>query len=221
MNMKFRFMLRRYFLLVATRHSSNPLRPSLKLMSNHRTSTDNRNSSDHHDNALLRFLVEEAIRRGDTLQSLADTLGVTYSRLTQWRRGEAHIKNANRSVLTQAALYLKIPVVVAFVLAGVITFPDFHWPSEEHIDHQPAKVLEDMRQDPLVAGLIPEELASASPTLRVFVAFLYSELRHLQIAPSTTHAWLSLLERAKQASEEQLKASTEEVSIPKNRNGIS
>ncbi|GKS95195.1 hypothetical protein AVAK2825_11690 [Acidovorax sp. SUPP2825] len=30
MNMKFRFMLRRYFLLVATRHSSNPLRLQLE-----------------------------------------------------------------------------------------------------------------------------------------------------------------------------------------------
>lgn len=181
-----------------------------KHMSNTRPSFDNHKPQEHHDNALLRLLVNEAIRRGDTLQALADNLGVTYSRLTQWRRNQAHIKNAHRSVLNQAALYLKIPVVVAFVLAGVVTFLDFHWPSEEPIDHQLARVLEDMQQDPLVAGLVPEELASASPTLHVFVAFLYSELRHLQIAPPTTHVWLSFLERAKQASEEQLRASTEE-----------
>lgn len=189
-------------------------------MSNHRTSFDNRTPADHHDNALLRLLVEESIRRGETLQSLAEFLGVTYSRLTQWRRGEAHIKNANRSVLAQAALYLQIPVVVAFVLAGVITFSDFHWPSEEHIDHQLARIFEDMRQDPLVAGLVPAELASASPALRVFVAFLYSELHHLHIIPCTTPAWLTLLERAKQASEYQLRASTEEVRIPQNPKGI-
>lgn len=189
-------------------------------MSNHRTSFDNQTTPDHHENALLRLLVEESIRRGETLQSLAECLGVTYSRLTQWRRGDAHIKNANRRVLAQAAQYLKIPVVVAFVLAGVITFPDFHWPSEEHIDHQLVRVLEDMRQDPLVAGLIPAELASASPALRVFVAFLYSELSHLQRTPSAPRAWLSLLANAKTASEDTSRAATEGVNVPREARGM-
>ncbi|RYH43113.1 MAG: hypothetical protein EON54_17365 [Alcaligenaceae bacterium] len=123
-------------------------------------------------------------------------------------------------MLAQAALYLKIPVVVAFVLAGVITFPDFYWPSEEHIDHQILRVLEDMRQDPLVAGLIPMELASASPALRVFVAFLYSELCHLQNTPSANRAWLSLLENARTASEDTLRASNEGADLKRGPKGI-
>ncbi|GKS95196.1 hypothetical protein [Acidovorax sp. SUPP2825] len=124
-------------------------------------------------------------------------------------------------MLAQAALYLKIPVVVAFVLAGVITFPDFYWPSEEHIDHKLVRVLEDMRQDPLVAGLVPAEMASASPALRVFVAFLYSELRHLQNTPSGSQAWLSLLSNAKTASEDTLRTSTESTNVPRGSRGIS
>ena len=58
---------------------------------------------------LLRVLVSEATRRGDTLAALAKELGVTYERLAQWRRNDALIAKAHRSVHEKAATYLGLP----------------------------------------------------------------------------------------------------------------
>ena len=66
---------------------------------------------------LLSALVSEATRRGDTLAALAKQLGVTYERLAQWRRNDALIAKANRSVLEKAATYLGLPTVLVLLMA--------------------------------------------------------------------------------------------------------
>ena len=69
---------------------------------------------------LLRALVAEAARRGDTLAGLAKALGVSYERLAQWRRNVSAIRNAHGFVHENAARYLGVPTVLVLVLAGVV-----------------------------------------------------------------------------------------------------
>src|SRR5674476_692391 len=77
---------------------------------------------------LLKALVAEATRRGETLASLAKALGVTYERLAQWRRNDALINNAHRSVHERAAKYLGLPTVLVLMFAGSIGLEEFVWP---------------------------------------------------------------------------------------------
>src|SRR3546814_16210386 len=58
------------------------------------------------------------------MQHLAQVLDVSYARLNQWRRGESHICNAQRSVHERAARYLGIPVVLVQALAPSLTLSD-------------------------------------------------------------------------------------------------
>lgn len=125
---------------------------------------------------LLRTLVAEATRREDTLALLAQQLGVTYERLAQWRRGESDISNAHRSVHEGAAKYLGIPTVLVLLMAGAIDIEDFVWPDESSLSDRVARELERLRQDPYIGSVVPPELASASPAVKLFVVFLYREL---------------------------------------------
>ena len=61
------------------------------------------------DPPLLRVLIAEATRRGDTLAAMARHLGVSYERVAQWRRRETNIGNASRPVLEAAGAYLGVP----------------------------------------------------------------------------------------------------------------
>ncbi|MDW5443799.1 hypothetical protein [Polaromonas sp. SM01] len=172
------------------------------------------------DEPLLRMLVAEAARRGDTLNSLAKHLGVTYSRLAQWRRKQATIANAQRSVHIQAAAYLGLPPVLAFVLAGVVTLPDFIWPAPESLDSRLRQEIEAMRQDPLLGGFVPQELASASRTVLMFVAFLYSELHRRPGAHYRGQQWLSMLHEAMNSHDGILRAAEAPKSSPSTSRGI-
>ena len=74
------------------------------------------------DHPLLRVLIAEATRRGDTLAALAGALGVTYERVAQWRRKEANVSKASRCVIESAAKYLGIPTVMVLCLTGSSCF---------------------------------------------------------------------------------------------------
>lgn len=170
-------------------------------MSNTRTYSENNAPSDHPDEPLLRLLIAEATRKGDTLQSLSSQLGITYTRLTQWRRKQSQMKNAHRSVHIQAAKYLELPPVIVLILAGVVSLPDFIYPGREPLQFRLLREFDAMRQDPLFAGFFPSELTSTSETVQVFVAFMYSELR-ARNAEQAGRPWLSMLEEARARSQE-------------------
>jgi hypothetical protein len=72
-----------------------------------------------HDQPLVRVLIAESIRRGDSLSELAAHLGVSYQHVAQWRRNEYKIANAKRSVFEAAARYLKVPTVIVLCLARI------------------------------------------------------------------------------------------------------
>src|SRR5687767_3191094 len=77
------------------------------------------------DPPLLRVLIAEATRRGDTLSTMARHLGVTYRHVAQWRRREADVSKASRAVFEAAAAYLDVPTAYVLCMAGLVKATDF------------------------------------------------------------------------------------------------
>ena len=148
------------------------------------------------EQVLLRILVAQATQRGDTLVKLARALGVTYERLAQWRRGEADISRAQRSVHEKAALYLGLPVVLVLTLAGTVSLTDMVWPSRESLSARVEMELERLRLDPFLAAFVPATLTTAEPSVRLLVAFLYRELSGPELQRGTNYHWLMALHQA-------------------------
>nr|WP_315232438.1 hypothetical protein [uncultured Albidiferax sp.] len=150
----------------------------------------------HDAQPLLRALVAEAIRRGDTLAALAKALGVSYERLATWRRGDADIRSARPSVHQNAARYLGVPTVLILVMAGTISLEQFIWPQKGAMGERMARELERLRQHPFIGLFVPAELASAAPPVKLFVAFLFHELSGDAPGREPSYRWMSLLHQA-------------------------
>lgn len=145
---------------------------------------------------LLRALVSEATRRGDTLAALAKELGVTYERLAQWRRNDALIAKAHRSVHEKAATYLGLPTILVLLLAGLAELNDFVWPGKDPLKDRIGRELERMRQDPYLGPFVPGELAAASPAVKLFAVFMFHELHGDSASGKSGARWLRALHRA-------------------------
>lgn len=145
---------------------------------------------------LLRVLVWEATRRGDTLTKLAQHLGVTYERLAQWRRKEGLISNAKREVHENAARYLGWPTALVLAMAGTVGLRDFVWPSQGSLDFRVARELERLRQDPFLGAFVPAELAVAAPAVKLFVIFLTHELADTPGQEKHAYHWLRAMQLA-------------------------
>ena len=160
----------------------------------------------HDEQPLLRVLVAEATRRGDTLASLAKTLGVTYARLAQWRRNEANISHANRDVHENAGKYLGIPTVLVLIMAGMAGLNDFVWPGEDSLNDRVARSLERMKLDPFLGGLVPPDLVDATPAVKLFVVFLVHQMEKDTERRMSHHRWLRALHLAATGNAEGLMA---------------
>ncbi|OOG58056.1 LysM peptidoglycan-binding domain-containing protein [Polaromonas sp. C04] len=145
---------------------------------------------------LLRALVAEAARRGDTLAGLAKALGVSYERLAQWRRNVSAIRNAHGFVHENAARYLGVPTVLVLVLAGVVCLEQFVWPQKGPVSERVTRDLERLRQHPFIGPFVPPELAAATPPVQLFVAFLFHELGGDTSRGEPTYRWLTALHQA-------------------------
>ena len=150
----------------------------------------------HDEQPLLRILVAQATRRGDTLSGLAKALGVSYERLAQWRRNEAKISRATRSVHEKAAKYLGLSTVIVLTLAGTISLQDFVWPGRDSVQARVGLEIARLRQDPFLGAFVPAELAEAGPAVQLFVAFLYRELNGNEFHREDNYHWLSALHGA-------------------------
>lgn len=148
------------------------------------------------DQQLLLLLIQEASKRGETLSQLAKSLGVTYRRLAQWRRGEARIENASRSVFERAARYLGIPPIFVLVHAQVVRLEDFAWPELAQLESAVTREIQRMELDPLVGPFVPERLASAHSSIRLFVVFLFHEVERATRTGATYIQWLDELRKA-------------------------
>jgi transcriptional regulator with XRE-family HTH domain len=142
------------------------------------------------DPPLLRVLIAEATRRGDTLATMARHLGVSYERVAQWRRKEADIANANRSVFEAAGVYLGVPTAYVLCMVGLITALDFTHPNRLSMRETLQRQLESLRLDPAFAGFFPDALNTADPTIQRFVVLLYRELGGGSIKPSRSFEWM-------------------------------
>ena len=145
---------------------------------------------------LLRVLVAEATRRGDTLAKLARQLGVTYERLAQWRRGESAVINARRPVFEKAAQYLGIPTVLVLAMTGILGLDAFVWPNKGSLGERVSRELERLSQDPFLGPFVPHELASAAPAVKFFVVFLFHELNGGTGREKSAYRWLTALHQA-------------------------
>lgn len=141
------------------------------------------------DQPLLRLLIAEATRRGDTLAALAKALGVTYEHFAQWRRREADVTKASRKVLGAAAEYLQVPTVLVLCLVGTIGLADLEHPSRVSTAEFVRRQIGELRMDPYFAGFFPESLLLAQPAIQHFVAMLYGELAGTR-APQRNYRWM-------------------------------
>lgn len=146
--------------------------------------------------ALLRILTSEASQRGDTLTSLASSLGVTYERLAQWRRGEGSIARARKGVHERAARYLGVPTVLVMAMAGLIGVEEFVWPSRASLRERITRDLERMRDNPFVGPFVPPELEQAPESVKLFVLFLFHELDGESEYGRSRYRWLADLHGA-------------------------
>jgi hypothetical protein len=149
------------------------------------------------DPPLIRVLLREAMRRPHRLNDLATELGVTYGYISQLRTGLRRTEHISHEFATSCGRYLGVPPVLVKLWAGRIRPEDFVWPGKPV-----EKAIEDdfelMASDPMILGLLPEDLKVASHEVKQFVVNLYYEattgwpgrtLRSLPVA-------LDLLQRA-------------------------
>src|SRR5262249_42185937 len=144
------------------------------------------------DDLLLKVLIEESRRRGDSYKALANHLGVTYERLYQWTRGDGSLRTARRQVHECAARYLGVPQVAVLAMSGALTAEHFISPRSPTLEASVRMEVEAMRRDPWTAGFVPESVNSAPRELQAFILLLYRTLRSTKEA---IPPWAADLER--------------------------
>ena len=148
------------------------------------------------DHPLLRVLIAEATRRGDTLAALAGALGVTYERVAQWRRKEANVSKASRRVLEAAAAYLNIPTVFVLCMVGIIGVQDLLPSGRRTLDTHVKLELNRLRMDPYFAGFVPKALLDADPAVQNLVVLLYREVAPSDGENPSNYRWMRALQLA-------------------------
>ena len=148
------------------------------------------------DHPLLRVLISEATRRGDTLAAMAAALGVSYERVAQWRRRHADMSNASRGVLEAAACYLGIPTVFVLCMVGIIRLQDLVPPGRGTLDAYVKQELSRLRVDPYFTGFVPDALLVADPAVQSLVALLYREVAPENGVNSASYNWMRALHLA-------------------------
>ena len=139
---------------------------------------------------LVRLLIRSAEVRGDTLVTLVKELGVSYERFTQWRRSEADIGNARRSVHHAAARYAGVPPVLILALCRKFELDDFIVPSAKPIKDRLKSEITRIMEHKMFGGFVPRELAEAKDSIKVLVIFLVHQIEAR--SESQTH-WLSVM----------------------------
>ena len=87
----------------------------------HKSRDDHRNGG----NLLLWRLARRMRDSGDSLQSAAAKLGISYPYLQALLRGQRPVAQSSKSVLAAIASYLDIPVAQAYIWSGALTAEDF------------------------------------------------------------------------------------------------
>lgn len=134
----------------------------------------------HPGGPLLGWLADEAKRRGQTGQAMAESLGVTAGYIHQLRTGHRHLCNISDAFPRACARYLGVPPIVVKLLAGRIAVADFLNPevSEEELIERGFR---SMLGDSSVRELMPIDLEALTPEARRALVMLYAEVTHADI----------------------------------------
>lgn len=125
--------------------------------------------------ALMGWLFDEALCRGQQQQELARQLGVTMGYLYQLRNGMRQVCNISHDFAKACATYLMVPTVVVKLVSGQIRMSDFASPriSEENLVE---RAFQRLRTDPVVMAALPEQLETLNFEARRALVLLYSEV---------------------------------------------
>lgn len=145
---------------------------------------------------LIKALVAQAHRRGESLTEMANRLGVSYERFCQWRRTPSAMASANENVFVNAAQYLGVPTILAMVMANRIELHHFVWPAVSTLEDRVLRQLNELQKDPFLGGFVPHELADTPLPVQLFVLFLYQQLGRHGAQEDSGHRWLSTLQQA-------------------------
>lgn len=81
---------------------------------------------------LVGWLFDEARRRDTPLNTMAQSLGVTYGYISQLRNGIRSTENIGQDFAESVACYLGVPTIVVKMVAGQIRLTDFLQKDESH-----------------------------------------------------------------------------------------
>lgn len=168
-------------------------------MKNREVVTDRAGSIGNMQHPLVSLLTQEAATKGHSLTALAKELGVTYERFTQWRRAEADIGNAKRTVHEAAAMYLGIPPILVLGLCRKFELNDFVVPSCSPLEERLQIEISRLKSHQLLGGFVPRELDGADDSVQLFVVFL---VRQLEARSATQAHWQSLMQALANARNE-------------------
>lgn len=125
------------------------------------------------DPALIRLLLREANRRGDQIQHMCGALDCTPGYISQLRTGLRKAEHVGHEFAHRVARYLGVPTALVKVISGRITMADFAWPQRSK-EQEVADSIAALREDPLFASSVPDELFEATPAVQEFVGRLYA-----------------------------------------------
>lgn len=151
------------------------------------------------DHPLLRVLIAEATRRGDTLVGMATQLGVSYRRVAQWRSKDANFSTAGREVFVAAGRYLGVPTAFVLCMAGVIQLQDLTVQDSDSDSEKTERDIQRLRSDPRFAAFVPDEVQGADLKVKMLIQFMYRELVGAACWPGDDYGiseWMRVLRQA-------------------------
>lgn len=124
---------------------------------------------------LIRALLAKAASRQETLRDVSEKLGVSFGYIQQLQFGMRKVEFISRDFSEMVAVYLEIPTILVWVLAGRVTAQDFVWPTtlQNDLDAELAA----MRLDERLGALAPDALQSADSSVKRFLLLLYKEAK--------------------------------------------
>jgi hypothetical protein len=147
-------------------------------------------------NILMHWLLNTAIRRKHSVQQMCHELGVSFTYLLELSSEKKRTKDITNEFAIRCAEYIgvvDIPIICIKIAAGQISLRDFE-PACVNEERHYEDVLNTMREDHLVAGLVPAALFDNDTPfeIRRFVAFLWGELTGKDVLDTK---WIPLILR--------------------------
>ena len=140
-------------------------------------------SDDHRNggNLLLWSLARKRRDSGDSLQSAAAKLGISYPYLQALLRGQRQVAQSSKPVLAAIANYLDIPVAQAYIWSGALTAEDFF--RKPTLASELDALYETLLQSAEFGAHVPtaDQWRALDTNLKVLIAALYEKASGVRI----------------------------------------